>query len=75
MEIRLSQKNRIGTATANRGPKVEASPRPILASNVESLALNVAGQNWSGERVSPFPGGLGTCEGGLVLPDKENEGV
>ena len=27
--------------------------------NVESLALNVIGQNWSG---------LGTCEGGFVLP-------
>ena len=36
--------------------------------NVESHALNVIGQNWSVEKVSLFPGGLGTCEGGLELP-------
>ena len=36
--------------------------------NVESLALNVIGQNWSGENGVPFPGGLGTCEGGVELP-------
>ena len=35
---------------------------------VESLAVNVIGQNWSGEKVSLFPGGLGTCEGGFELP-------
>ena len=36
--------------------------------NVESLALNVMGQIWSGEEVSLFAGGLGTCECGLELP-------
>ena len=36
--------------------------------NVESLASNVIGQNWSGENGVPFRGGLGTCEGGVELP-------
>ena len=36
--------------------------------DVESPALHVIGLNWSGEKVSFFLGGLGTCEGGLELP-------
>ena len=58
---RVAQKARIGTATAFL--------RPILRElNVESLALHVTGLNGSGEKGLPFPGGLGTCEGGLEPP-------
>ena len=65
----VAQKVRIVTATAHRGPKVTAFLRPIFRElSVESLALHVTGLNWSGEKGLPFPGGLGTCEGGLEPP-------
>ena len=61
----VSQKARIGTATANRGPKLKAFLRPIFASTklVESLALHVLGLNWTGEKISLF---LGDWELGRV---------
>ena len=34
---------------------------------VESFALNAMGQDQSSEKISLFPGRLGTCEGGLGL--------
>ena len=49
----VAQETRIGTATANLGPKVKASPHPIFVSTMwKSLALHVLGLNWSGEKVS-----------------------
>ena len=36
--------------------------------NVENLALEVIGQNWSGEMVSLFLEDWGTCEGSVELP-------
>ena len=63
---RLPKNARIGTATANRGAKVKAFLRPIFRGHhVESLALHVIGLNGSGEKVSLFSRGLGTCEGGI----------
>ena len=52
MEIRLPKKAWTGTATANRGPKVNAFLRPIFREHkVESLALHVIGQNWTAPMV------------------------
>ena len=51
----VAQNTWIGTATANRGPKVKAFLCPIFAEhNVESLALHVIGPNWSGDKISLF---------------------
>ena len=54
-EMSDAQKAQIGTATANRGPKVKAFLRPMFASKMwTALLLHVIGQNWSGEKVSLF---------------------
>ena len=45
------------------------SASELCEHNVESLALNVIGQNWLVRRKDfSLPGGMGACESGLELP-------
>ena len=73
----VARKARNGTAKADRGRTVGGfSSLDFRGHNVESLALNVIGQNWSGEKVRIFLEGwalarvASSCHGALDMLSK-----
>ena len=59
----VSQKAEIGTATANRGPKVKAFLRPIFRAQCGEPCVEGYRTKLVRRKGVPFSGGLGTWEG------------